>query len=75
MRILTEDGDDDDDKVKDVPRLLEEVQAQTDEFEDTLGGVVNPRTHSETGEFEDTLGGEDADEGRVDDVQRVLELG
>ena len=25
-------------------------------------------------EFEDTLGGEDADEGGVDDVQRVLKL-
>jgi len=27
---LTEDGDDDNDEVKHVPRLLEEVQAQTD---------------------------------------------
>ena len=27
---LTEDGDDDNDEVEHVPRLLEEVQAQTD---------------------------------------------
>ena len=52
---LTEDRDDDDDEVEHVPGLLEEVQAQTDEFEDTLAG-------------------EDADEHRVDDVQRLLEL-
>jgi len=35
---LTKNRDDDDDEVKDVPRLLEEVQSKTDELQDTLGG-------------------------------------
>jgi len=37
---LTEDGDDNDDEIEHVPRLLEEVQAQTDELEGTFGGDV-----------------------------------
>jgi len=35
---LTEDGDNNDNKIEDVPRLLEEVQSKTDELEDTLAG-------------------------------------
>ena len=35
---LTKNRDDDDDEVEDVPRLLEEVQSKTDEFQNALGG-------------------------------------
>lgn len=37
-RKLTKNWDDDDDEVEDVPRLFEEVQSKTDEFQDTLAG-------------------------------------
>jgi len=37
-RKLTKNWDDDDDEVEDVPRLFEEVQSKTDEFQDALAG-------------------------------------
>ena len=46
-------------------KIFEEVQPETQELEEV---------QSETQELENTLAGEDDDEGRVDDVQCVVEV-